>query len=230
MACRLSDVHEIKHSTLVLGDWRAAQRIEFLLGNGDGVGAAATAEPSPPRAVRPKSPPPGALASLDHLAPEPKFKVWVVNTHLDHEHADTRQSQAAAVAAWMAPELSSCSAVVLCGDFNGGPEEPFHGVLQALGYRSGYLARHGAEPQGTWPTGIQAPLMDRGPRECLDYVYVWAAPGFDLQVLDAAVYGAVPDPKDPTLYPSDHAAVKVTLRLEKLAGGGGEEEQAGGKP
>lgn len=32
--------------------------------------------------------------------------------------------------------------------------------------------------QGTWPTGIQAPLMDEGPFECLDYVYVWAAPGY----------------------------------------------------
>ena len=36
-------------------------------------------------------------------------------------------------------------------------------------------------PQGTWPTGIQAPLMDEGPFECLDYVYVWEAPGFDVK-------------------------------------------------
>ena len=32
--------------------------------------------------------------------------------------------------------------------------------------------------QGTWPTGIQAPLMDEGDFECLDYVYVWTAPDY----------------------------------------------------
>lgn len=36
-------------------------------------------------------------------------------------------------------------------------------------------------PQGTWPTGIQAPLMDHGDFECLDYVYVWAAPSYDVK-------------------------------------------------
>jgi hypothetical protein len=35
--------------------------------------------------------------------------------------------------------------------------------------------------QGTWPTGIKAPLMDRGPFECLDFVYVWAAPQHDVR-------------------------------------------------
>lgn len=36
VACRIAEAHEIKHSTLVLGDWRAAQRIEFFIGrNGE---------------------------------------------------------------------------------------------------------------------------------------------------------------------------------------------------
>jgi len=35
--------------------------------------------------------------------------------------------------------------------------------------------------QGTWPTGIQAPLMDRGEFECLDFIYVWAADGYSVQ-------------------------------------------------
>lgn len=38
VACRIAEAHEINHSTLVLGDWRAAQRIEFYIGrNGEGV-------------------------------------------------------------------------------------------------------------------------------------------------------------------------------------------------
>lgn len=35
--------------------------------------------------------------------------------------------------------------------------------------------------QGTWPTGIQAPLMDVGEFECLDYVYVWTAPDYEVK-------------------------------------------------
>jgi hypothetical protein len=203
IATRLVDLHEINHSTLVLGDWRAAQRIEFELredevdGSEDG-----------PRAVP-------QTADAATLGASPRFKIWIVNTHLDHEHPDNRERQALQVIEWMEPAREGCAAVVLCGDFNGNPSESFHQLLQSKGYRSGYRLRHGAEPLGTWPTGIEAPLKDEGPFECLDYVYVWAADDFDMKIIDAQVYGDRPDPKDPTLYPSDHAAIKVTLRLEK---------------
>ncbi len=35
--------------------------------------------------------------------------------------------------------------------------------------------------QGTWPTGIKAPLMDEGDFECLDYVYIWTAPDYSVR-------------------------------------------------
>lgn len=202
VACRLVDAHEIAHSTLVLGDWRAAQRIEFELKSEE------EGEDEEGRHAVPPSPT-GAGAG-------PRFKIWIVNTHLDHEHPDNRERQALEVVEWMEPARKECAAVVLCGDFNGNPSEPFHQLLQSRGYRSGYRLRHGTEPVGTWPTGIDAPLKDEGPFECLDYVYVWAAQGYDMNVIDAQVYGDRPDPKDPTLFPSDHAAIKITLRLEKL--------------
>jgi endonuclease/exonuclease/phosphatase family metal-dependent hydrolase len=134
-------------------------------------------------------------------------------------------------------EKQDCAAIILCGDFNGPPHEPFHALLRRLGYVSAHAQRHGREPQasllpasqvllaawlggsgrghghantpamraaaarqpgstqqvptrcacslpdrlavqGTWPTGIQAPLMDVGDFECLDYVYVWTAPEY----------------------------------------------------
>lgn len=122
---------------------------------------------------------------------------------------------------WMDQEKHDCAAVILCGDFNGAPHEPFHAVLRRRGYVSAHAARHGREPQaslshcgmpcvtciasrkhrgllhgplaqlpgrrctaavqGTWPTGIQAPLMDEGCFECLDFVYVWTAPGYTVE-------------------------------------------------
>jgi hypothetical protein len=41
---------------------------------------------------------------------------------------------------------------------------------------------HGTEPAHTWPSGIRAPLMDEGDPHCADYIYAWAAPGYQVQV------------------------------------------------
>jgi hypothetical protein len=57
--------------------------------------------------------------------------------------------------------------------------------------------------------------MDEGDFECLDYVYVWSAPGYDVKVLSADVYGLQPAAHDKTLFPSDHAAVKATLEVSR---------------
>lgn len=94
VACRIAEAHEIKHSTLVLGDWRAAQRIEFCIGqceedvegaarqqDGTSGGAASTVGGDATGGQRSVVSGPGG------------FKVWVVNTHLDHEHTDKRQRQ-----------------------------------------------------------------------------------------------------------------------------------------
>lgn len=196
VACRLVDVHEINHSTLILGKWRAVQRIEFNIGD---------------RCIDSAA---GKHAIHNEDGHE-SYKVWIVNTHLDHEHQDIRQEQALAVADWMEREKHDIAAIVLCGDFNGGPDEKFHSELKSLGYFSGYKFLHGMEPRSTWPTGIQAPFMDHGDAECLDYIYLWAAPGYKLQVTAADIYGNCPDPEDHSLFPSDHAAVKISMRLQK---------------
>ena len=79
VACRLAEAHEIKHGTLVLGDWRAAQRIEFALnGNTNQNG----------HAGREDSPPDQAVGKAQGL-----LKVWVVNMHLDHDNTDNRHQQ-----------------------------------------------------------------------------------------------------------------------------------------
>ncbi|KAI7843384.1 hypothetical protein COHA_002982 [Chlorella ohadii] len=277
VACRIAEAHEINHSTLVLGDWRAAQRIEFYIGrNGEGVewqqqdgeeevvvvppalsprsGSRRSRRGSSARSRRNGGSGGGAagagaggvggsssgelLAAESGTSVSPAaseaaseastdgersvvtgglggFKVYVVNAHLDHASAENRQRQALAVCDWMDKEKADCAAIILCGDFNGPPQEPFHAVLRRLGYSSAYKTVHGSEPQGTWPTGIQAPLMDEGDFECLDYVYVWSAPGYDVKVLSAEVHGLEPAAHDKTLYPSDHAAVKATLEVSR---------------
>ena len=136
VACRIAEAHEIGHSTLVLGDWRAAQRIEFWIGRdgeeafedgrAGGGGAAAgggAAGGRPATALRVNGR--GGGSSSSSIAGEAGggggggapsdagsegqrsvvsggtggFKVWVVNTHLDHEHPDNRQRQVGGAAA-----------------------------------------------------------------------------------------------------------------------------------
>ncbi|KAL4433763.1 hypothetical protein ABPG75_000204 [Micractinium tetrahymenae] len=273
VACRIAEAHEIKHSTLVLGDWRAAQRIEFYIGRepppavaaaGEGVQAAAALLGEGEHRGRRRcgrrngggGDGGGNSDALDSSAAELEragsggseasigersvvsggaggFKIWVVNTHLDHEHPDNRQRQALAVCEWMDAEKADCAAIILCGDFNGAPGEPFHAALRRRGYVSAHMARHGREPQGTWPTGIQAPLMDKGEFECLDYVYIWTAPDYDVKVLSAEVYGLQPAAHDKTLFPSDHAAIKAKLEVARklpvdLQAASGAKKEGGG--
>lgn len=130
VACRLSEAHEIKHGTLVLGDWRAAQRIEFSLGGEAEAGSS------------------GSGQQQEKGSGGEPMKVWVCNTHLDHDHTDNRHRQAVAVCRWMdGCRRNGAAAVVLCGDFNGPPEEEFHQFLERDGYRSAYKDLHGREPE-----------------------------------------------------------------------------------
>lgn len=179
------------HEVLVLGDFRAAQRVLLRLPCND---AAAQA----PHA-----------ADDDDDANASALHVWVVNMHLDHDHPDRRAAQGEAVVAWMEGAKPRCDAVVLCGDLNASPPEPLHALLRSRGYRSAHSMVHGSEPQGTWPSGIEAPLAEEGPFECLDYVYLWEATGVTCRILSAELKGALPAVDDPTLYPSDHIALKV---------------------
>jgi hypothetical protein len=94
VACRLGAAHEINHSTLVLGDWRAAQRIEFALGgNSNGVVGSSGGGLRKGAAAGVAGAGAGAVAAAMGGGAEAPLKFWVVNTHLDHYHTDNRQRQ-----------------------------------------------------------------------------------------------------------------------------------------
>lgn len=154
------------------------------------------------------------------------FNVWVVNTHLDHEHQDKRAAQASAVVQWMDKVKHKADAIILSGDFNGGPHEAFHASLDQKGFRSAHRSVHGVEPQGTWPSGIQAPFAEDGSPECLDYVYIWEAEGVLCRVTAAELRGTRPADADKTLYPSDHVALRVSFNLQRLVGQAQQAEEA----
>lgn len=139
--------------------------------------------------------------------------LWLVNTHLAHDCPETRARQAEKIITWVCPVADQAAAVVILGDLNAPPEEPLHEIFAKAGFRSGYSVVHGQEPESTWPSGIQAPLMDHGDPHCADYVYVRSSPGVRVHVVSAEVRGNQPAADDETLFPSDHFALKITLRI-----------------
>lgn len=136
---------------------------------------------------------------------------WV-NTHLHHPDGPpgyvARRNQVVSILEWLAT-LPRVDAEVLVGDLNATPDEPAIAELRRGGFVSAVevtLGRH--EP--TYPSGLVAPSIPRGPAMCLDYVWTRGA----VRVLDARLAWAAPAPWDPTLYPSDHRGVVADVALD----------------
>ena len=103
-------------------------------------------------------------------------RLRLVNTHLHHmigaEHDQIRAGQADALLTWLAG-LPTVDATIVTGDFNADPLEPTYARMIDGGFRSAYREANGAEPDVTWPSGLQAPAMDTdGEPGCLDYIWV----------------------------------------------------------
>lgn len=137
--------------------------------------------------------------------------VLVAVTHLHHvvDGAGQRDEQARQLLDWLEAAAPATAQIVM-GDFNAHPTEPASRRMRAAGYRSAFAKANGADPEVTWPSGLQAPAMDTdGDPACLDYVWVRGA----VRVESARLAFDRPDPDDPTLYPSDHLGISAWLEI-----------------
>jgi endonuclease/exonuclease/phosphatase family metal-dependent hydrolase len=135
--------------------------------------------------------------------------ILVAATHLHHRVPDAaiRDEQAAALVAWL-DTAPAATAQVVMGDFNADPTEPAYARMVAAGFRSAFAAANGAEPDVTWPSGLQAPAMDTdGDPSCLDYIWLRGA----ARAVNARLWADRPAIDDPGLYPSDHLGVVATV-------------------
>ena len=139
--------------------------------------------------------------------------VLVVVTHLHHEVPDEaiRDDQARQLLAWLDTAPATDVRVVM-GDFNAEPTEPTYARMVAAGYRSALAEANGAEPDVTWPSGLQGPGMDTdGEPGCLDYVWILGP----ARVVEARVAFDRPAVGDPTLLPSDHFGLSAHLEIDR---------------
>jgi endonuclease/exonuclease/phosphatase family metal-dependent hydrolase len=133
-------------------------------------------------------------------------------THLHHEVPDAaiRAEQAAALIGWLDGLAADSDATIVVGDFNADPAEPAYGRMAAGGFRSAYAEANGAEPDVTWPSGLQGPAIDDdGDPGCLDYIWVRGA----VRVVSARLAFDRPAVDDPGLYPSDHFGVAAQVEI-----------------
>jgi endonuclease/exonuclease/phosphatase family metal-dependent hydrolase len=136
-------------------------------------------------------------------------RLLVVVTHLHHLPADegVRDDQARQLLGWLDAAPTTDGQIVM-GDFNAEPHEPAAARIRAAGFRSSYAEANGADPDVTWPSGLQAPAMDTdGDPGCLDYIWVRGA----IRVETARLAFDRPAVGDPTLYPSDHLGLVAGL-------------------
>lgn len=135
-----------------------------------------------------------------------------VAVHLHHVASDreARAEQVMQLSGW----LQSHNPVpfqVVAGDFNEIPSGPAISLMKQS-YRSALAEIRGCDPLATFPTA----LADR-PDDwsgCLDYIFVSKAIP---TVFDAKIFCKRPAPDDPTLYPSDHIGLLVTLDMDQRA-------------
>lgn len=135
--------------------------------------------------------------------------LWFVNTHLHHKplEPEVRADQVRKLIAWMA-DAPHADAIIVAGDFNMPPHEPGYELMKEAGFRSTLFEMNGAEPEVTWPSGIQAPTMDTdGDPNCLDYLWIKGA----IAARSARVAANEHAAGDPTLYPSDHFALVAEM-------------------
>jgi endonuclease/exonuclease/phosphatase family metal-dependent hydrolase len=152
-----------------------------------------------------------ARSALRLVLPVDGVRVLAVVTHLHHVPADEmlRDEQVQQLLAWLEAAPASDAQVVV-GDFNAEPAEPAAGRMRDAGFRSAFAEANGAEPDVTWPSGLQAPGMDTdGDPGCLDYVWVRGA----VRVGTARLAFDRPAVGDPTLYPSDHLGLVAELAI-----------------
>jgi endonuclease/exonuclease/phosphatase (EEP) superfamily protein YafD len=97
---------------------------------------------------------------------------------------------------------------VLLGDLNATPDEPALDLLFAEGFRSA-TREVGVGDLPTFPSGLVAPTIYRGPGVSIDYVLARGS----VRIIDARLAFDQPSGEDPGLFPSDHRGLVANLAL-----------------
>ena len=127
-----------------------------------------------------------------------------VHLHPRYRDHEARAEQVMKLTGWL-NEQNPVPRRIIAGDFN---EIPGGAAIQHMkqGYRSTFAELWGHEPVATFPTALVA--RDDDWAGCLDYIFISPAVK---KVLTVQIFCNKSAVDDPTLYPSDHVGLLVTL-------------------
>lgn len=140
--------------------------------------------------------------------------IYFVNTHLHDLMEDdyVRKLQAEQMLFWVDQFADfTKDLVVIVGDFNAKPDSKTYRHFVDRGYVSAHAHANGAEPELTFPTGLQAEFMDTDPPGTFDYIFL---KGNGFTIKHAEVLGRKCDERDSTIYGSDHVAIAADIDIE----------------
>jgi endonuclease/exonuclease/phosphatase family metal-dependent hydrolase len=127
-----------------------------------------------------------------------------VHLHPRARDQEARVEQVMKLAGWL-NQQNPVPLRIIGGDFNEIPQGPAIKQMKQ-GYRSAFEECWGHEPLATFPTALVKSEDDLA--GCLDYIFL--SPAVE-KVLDVRIFCKKPAADDPTLYPSDHVGLLVTL-------------------
>jgi endonuclease/exonuclease/phosphatase family metal-dependent hydrolase len=139
-------------------------------------------------------------------AGEHAIDVYVTHQYMSRGDDSLRLYQAQQLLAWI-DSRNDAAAAIVCGDFNATLTQP-SAALMATRFRPTQTAPTAFTPLASSKGEVTHPHWPRMDR-CIDYIWVSDA----LEVLASDVCFDEAAPRDPSLYPSDHAGVWADLRL-----------------
>ena len=156
----------------------------------------------------------GRVAQVARLEIEGRsVDVYVTHLHHAREEDGLRQYQVQRLFQWV-KSRNDVGACIVCGDFNATPDslsiqlipKSFRTVQMAPTFPTGLKAKD--EPAAPYDPPVS--LVAAGPISCYDYIWVTN----DFAIDKSGRCFDQPDPKDPTLWPSDHLGVWADLTLK----------------
>ena len=117
---------------------------------------------------------------------------------------------------------SSDDLVILMGDFNAEPSSLTYKEIIESGFRSSYSVVNGKEPSITFPTGLQAPFMDRDPPLTVDFIFyrvgkdIQTDPSKHIRPTNSKRMAEKHHPGDPTIHGSDHFPIITDFEIHPL--------------
>lgn len=150
----------------------------------------------------------GRVALRAHVERSARVTLDFVAVHLHNISADheARLEQVMLLDGWL-NEGNPAPLQIIAGDFNEVPGGPAIAYMKQR-YRSAMVEHRGYEPLATFPTALVRREDDWS--GCLDFIFLSNAVK---RVEAAEIICRTPADDDPTLYPSDHVGLMVTLDL-----------------